>query len=138
MTDGFDQALIQAVFDLLSLDPDLVVYDGFVPTGATPPYTVVYSTVDHPSGHPDNSLDGRTRVLLGRWYFHCVGGSPSAARAVAQRVRTQLLDVRPILPTGMSCGLIREVPGSPAPHRDETTGVLLIDAVVIYELFASI
>jgi hypothetical protein len=142
--DNHDQILIDAIFSLLAQDNQLVTFDGFVPTydalgnKINPPYVVVYTTVNYPSGDRDNSLDGRSRMLMGRWYCHCVGGSPMAARGLAQRVRTQLLDVHPILPDGMSCGLIREVPGPPAPHRDETTGVLLIDAIVIYELMASV
>jgi hypothetical protein len=55
---------------------------------------------------------------------------------VAQRVRTALLDVRPTI-AGLSCGLIR-LEGDPLPpQRDETTGVLVMDAIETYRLRAT-
>jgi hypothetical protein len=139
VSDGHDQALVAAIFQLLALDPILSTkaFDGFVPTGTTVPYVVVYTTMDRPSLDPENGLDARSRIITGRWYCHCVGGSAAAARAMVQRVRNQLIDVRPAV-DGMNTGMIREISGPPAPFRDEATGVLLIDAVVIFELRASI
>lgn len=135
MTDGLDQALANAGLGLLVADTSLVVFDGAVPPNTTPPYVVVYTTVDRPSGDPDNPGNGQTRVWLGRWICHCVGGNAIAARAVAQRVRTQLLDVRPVI-AGLACGLIRWEQTTP-PTRDETTGVVVMDAVEIYRLKAT-
>lgn len=139
MTDGLDQALAQVPFTLLAADPlspALVVYDGVVPN-PTPagPYVLVYTFVSRPSDDPDNSADNRSRVWVARWFTHSVGESASAARAIAQRVRTQLLDVRPVI-AGLSCGFIRMEVAQP-PVRDEKTGTLLMDQIDIYLLRAT-
>lgn len=141
MTDGLDQALVNVGLTLLRADlgpPALVVFDGKVddPTPA-PPYVVVYTTVARPTDAPSSaqSLAGLSNHFTVSWNCHCVGGDATAARAVAQRVRTQLLDIQPTVP-GLSCGLIREVDSQP-PTKDETTGVLVMDAVRVYELYAS-
>lgn len=144
MTDGLDQALAAAGIALLQADANLTLYDGGVPSPTPqPPYVVVYTTIDRPSDDPDNAVDGKTRVWVARWICHCVGGglganpaqAAQAARAVAQRVRTQLLDVRPVI-AGLSPGLIRWEQSTP-PQRDETTGVPVMDAVEIYRLRAT-
>lgn len=134
MTDGLDQALIQAGLDLLGADPQLSVYDGTA-AGASPPYVLVYGYVDRPMDRPDNPLDGRSATMLARWYCHCVGSTASGARAVAQRVRTAMLDVRPTV-TGLACGLIRQEDANP-PAADDSTGVRVFDAVLVYQLAAS-
>lgn len=139
MTDGLDQALANAAFTLLAADglsPALVVYDGVVPS-PTPagPYVLVYCFVTRPSDDPDNAVDNRSRVWVARWYCHCVGQTASAARGIAQRVRTQLLDVAPVIP-GLSCGRIRLEVTEP-PIRDEKTGILLMDQIEIYRLRAT-
>lgn len=140
MTDGLDQALADAGLGLLRADvgpPALVVFDGVVPDPTpAPPYVLVYFTVDRPADDGGNTVDGRTRVFNARWICHCVGANAMAARAVAQRVRTQLLDVRPAV-TGFapaSVGLIRMDGEPPPPQRDESTGVLVMDAVETYRL----
>ncbi len=137
MTDGFDQALANLGLDLLRADTSLTVYDGKVPTGAVPPYCLVYTTVERPSEDEDNAFDNRSRVWVVRWYCHCVGSGDdaSAARAVAQRVRTQLLDVRPTL-SGFALSMIRQEVNNP-PDRDESTGKLMMDAVSVYRLRAT-
>jgi hypothetical protein len=136
VTDGLDQAIINAGLALLTADASLVVYDGVVPPSPSPPYCVVYSTISRPSEDPDNSANGKTTVWVARWIIHCVGASASASRAVAQRVRTQLLDVRPTV-SGLSCGLIRMEDDTQPPQRDETTGVLVMDSVATYRLRAT-
>lgn len=136
-TDGLDQAIISAGLALLTADVQLVVFDGVVPNPTpTPPYAVVYSTISRPSEDPDNSANGRTSVWVARWIVHCVGSTASASRAVAQRVRTQLLDVRPVV-SGLSCGLIRMEDDTQPPQRDESTGVLVMDSVATYRLRAT-
>lgn len=139
MTDGLDQALADVGLNLLRADlgpPALVVFDGAVPDPTpAPPYVLVYFYVDRPSEHPDNSGDGRSRVFVARWICHCVGANAMAARAVAQRVRTQLLDQRVTVP-GLASGLIRHDESVP-PTRDETTGVLVMDAVEVFRLLAT-
>jgi hypothetical protein len=140
ITDGLDQALTNVALTLLAADlgpPALVVFDGVVPanTAVNAGYVLVYSYLSRPSEDPDNNLDGRTRVWDQRWILHCVGGTASAARAVAQRARTALLDVRPTV-TGLACGLIRLEESQP-PQRDETTGTPVMDAVETYRLRAT-
>lgn len=139
MTDGLDQALISAGLNLLITDPQLRVYDGIVPSptpnAATHPYVVVYSSIERPSDAEDNTVDGRTRTWIARWICHCVGANAVASRAVAQRVRTQLLDVRPVV-AGLACGLIRLESATP-PQRDETTGTAVMDTVVTFRLVAT-
>ncbi len=141
ITDGLDQALVGAGLALLSADlgpPALVVCDGFVPAG-TPVdggYVLVYSTLERPSDDPDNAFDGRSRVWVARWICHCVGGTASASRAVAQRVRTRLLDATPVV-SGLVCGPIRMESGEQPPQRDETTGAPVMDSVVTYRCRAT-
>lgn len=136
-TDGLDQALIDAGLALLTADAGLVTYDGAVPSPTpAPPYCVVYSTISRPSEDPDNSANGRTGVWVARWIVHCVGANAISSRAVAQRVRTQLLDVSPVI-TGLACGRIRMDGDTAPPHRDETTGVLVMDSISTYRLKAT-
>lgn len=141
MTDGLDQALVNAVLALLRADATYnsacPTYDGLVPAGARPPYRQVYFNLARPSEDLDNAADGASRVWIVYVYVHNVGGGldASAARAVAQRSRTQLLDVTPAV-SGLSCGRIRLEDAQP-PQRDETTGVLVMDAVQTYRLRAT-
>jgi hypothetical protein len=136
MTDGLDLALTAVALDLLAADTLLKVYDGVVPAGATRPYVLAYTSLSRSSEDPDNAADGLTRVWTVRWILHCVGESAAAARKVAERVRTALLDVQPSVP-GLSCGLIRMEGDSSPPERDEFTGVPVLDAVVTYRLRAN-
>lgn len=140
ITDGLDQAIANAALTLLLADvgpPQLVVFDGVVPpnTPVNAGYVLVYSYLTRPSDNPDNSLNGLTKVWNQRWILHCVGGTAMAARAMAERARTALLDVRPVV-AGLACGLIRLEETQP-PQRDETTGVLVMDAVQTYSLRAT-
>lgn len=146
MTDGLDQLLADAGLNLLRADigpPALVVYDGAVPNvvppnpPAPPPYVVVYTTISHPDDPGSTSLSGVVRRAHVRWTCHCVGGDHKASRAVAQRVRTALLNIRPVV-AGMNVGLIKDdqdVP--PDPTRDETTGAVVIDTVHVFSLIAT-
>ncbi len=96
---------------------------------------MVYTTVGRPGDDPDNPLSGRSATWLARWICHCVGGNAVAARAVAQRVRTQLLDQVPAV-TGLVCAPIDWEESQPA-QRDETTGVLVMDAVETFKCKAT-
>lgn len=144
ITDGLDQALSNAAITLLAADvgpPALVVFDGVVApnTPVNAGYVLVYTSVSRPTGDPDNPGNGRTSVWVARWICHCVGGTARAATAVAERVRTALLDVHPTIPgfTSSAVGLIRMDGDQLQPQRDETTGVLVMDAVVTYRLRAT-
>lgn len=132
------QAHAQAVLDLLDADntaPALVVHDGAVPSGATPPYVVVYFTIVTPTAGqaPDSAdINFDSRRLIVDAYCHSIGGTARAARIVAGRVRAALLNVRPTV-TGRSAFPIRQQEGQP-PQRDETTGVLVFDQIDVYRL----
>ncbi|WP_433078860.1 hypothetical protein ACQP1P_38550 [Dactylosporangium sp. CA-052675] len=138
MTDGLDQALVNAGLALLAADPispAMPVYDGTVPAAATRPYWVIYTSVSYPAESLDNSVDGRSRVREVRWIVHSVGDTAASARAGAQRARSQLLDASPTIP-GLSCGRIRMEESQP-PVRDDVTGVPVMSAVQTYRLRAS-
>jgi hypothetical protein len=142
ITDGLDQALINSAFTLLRADlgpPPLVVIDGPVPAGTsvTGGYVVVYAGLSRPSDDPDNALAGRTAVWIARWICHCVGGTPTASRAVAQRVRTALLDVSPAIPGFGAVGLIRMEGDETPPQPDELSGQPVLDTIVTYRLRAT-
>lgn len=136
MTDGLDQALVNAGLDRLNADAGLAVYDGRVPDEAVPPYALVYSSVEWPADLPDHALTNASTQARVRWIVHCVGSDGIGSRAVAQRVRTQWLNFRPVV-SGLSCGLVKNVESNP-PTRDESTGRLVIDLVTTYELTARI
>ena len=141
MTDGLDQLLADAGLNLLRADtgpPALVVFDGAVtnPTPA-PPYVVVYTTIAHPDDQTSTGLNAIVKRAVVRWTCHCVGATGQASRAVAQRVRTALLNQRPTV-TGMNVGLIKDDQDSPPdPVRDETTGSVVIDTVHVFSLIAT-
>jgi hypothetical protein len=137
-----EQAVAAAVLTLLrtSGSPPLTVHDGEVPTDPVtgrsdpPPYVLVYTTYEHPegTGGAGNTVDGQSKTAHARFYCHCVGDNGQAARAVAGRVRTALLDVRPVV-AGRTCGLIKEEQALP-PERAERTGRLVMDAVRVYRV----
>jgi hypothetical protein len=140
VTDGLDQAISNLAVTYLSADvgpPPLVVFDGVVPAGTAvnAGYVLVYSHLARPSDDPDNSINGRSGVWVCRWIVHNVGGTASAARALGQRSRTALLDVRPTI-AGLACGPIRLEDSQP-PQRDETTGSLVMDLIQTYRLRAT-
>jgi hypothetical protein len=138
VTDGLDQLLADAGLNLLRADSGLVVFDGAVtnPT-PVPPYVVVYTTIGHPDDQTVTGLNAIVKRAIVRWTCHCVGGTAQASRAVAQRVRTQLLNVRPTV-AGMNTGLIKDDQDSPPdPVRDETTGAVVIDTIHVYTLLAT-
>ena len=135
MTDGFDQALANAGLTLLTADASLIVFDGYVPANTVRPYVLVYTSIEWPFSVAMDDLSGSAFSPTVRWYCHCVGDTEKAARAVAQRTRTQLLNVRPTI-TGLNVGIIRYESGTP-PTRDESTGAPVFDAVNTYVLQAT-
>lgn len=148
MTDGLDQALAAAGVALLKNDPGLTVYRGGAPSPTPdPPYVVVRTIVSRPSDDPANSADGKSRVWVVDFYCYCVGGGPGAtpedaeiaAIAIAQRVRTQLLDVRPTVPGfyAEAIGPIRWETSIPPQRADELTGVPIREATEIFRLRAT-
>lgn len=132
------QVHADAVLNLLSAatgSPALVVYDGFVPNGSTPPYVVVYFAFDYPPAETDgqsSDLVMNSNRVDCFAYCHSVGTNSIGSRAMAARVRTALLDVAPAV-TGRSVFPIRHIENQPAA-RDESTGVLVVDQVDVYRL----
>lgn len=127
------QAHADAFLGLLAADvgpPALVVHDGKVPSGATPPYVLVYFAAGRPVDDQGNSLRGTSDVFELRATCHCVGGNQIASRGVAARVEAAVLDKRPSA-IGRNPGLIRQE-DSRDPDRDESTGTLVMDAVQVY------
>jgi len=131
------EAHAQAFLTLLDADntaPALVVLDGEVPQGTLPPYVLVYTSLRVPGAdvEPDKSSLGFDSIAArGRAICHSVGGNAIAARTVATRVRTALLDVTPTV-ASRTCTPIRWVDGQDA-QRDEQTGAPVFDQVDVYE-----
>lgn len=108
--------------------PQLVVYDGKVPTGAALPYVLPYFA----GGYPDLNFRAVTKTFQLRITLHCVAGNGQAARRVSDRAAAALLDVRPVV-AGRTCYPIRWEESQP-PQRDESTGALVMDQVDTYLL----
>jgi hypothetical protein len=133
VTDLLDQAMVDAGLNLLRADSGLTVYDGATPPKVVRPYVLVYTFVERPGDDTSSqALDGLTTRTIVRWYCHCVGDTQMASRAVAQRVRTQLLDQRPTI-AGLSCGFIREDQADP-PVKDEQVGQPVFDSLAVYRM----
>lgn len=137
MTDLLDQALADAFLAALALDASLTVYDGIVPSNPTPnpPYAVVYSHVARPFDDPDLPLTNKSNVWVARWIVHGIGLNAMAARAVAERVRFNVLGVV-LSVSGLVCSPIRMEESQP-PTRDETTGPAYMDAAITYRMRAT-
>lgn len=117
--------------------PPLVVLNGEVPSGVTPPYVVVYFTFRTPSGtdEPDKvSLEATSDVLYTSAYCHSVGGNQHASLAVAGRVRAALRGVTPTV-AGRVCGPITFADSTPV-QRDETTGTRVFDLVDVWQFLS--
>lgn len=123
----------------LAADTQLTVCDGKVNQGIAPPYVLVYLLVQTPDGlqAPDKvKLNGDSDVIDLRAYCHSVGAGVNAAsnsRAVQDRVRTQLLNVRPAI-TGRTCFPVRWLDGQPENRNEEVPGDPVVDSVDIYRL----
>lgn len=139
-TDGLDQAVANAGIALLTADVGLVTHDGVVPANSAPPYCVVYTTISRPRDNPNNAIDGRSRTWVARWIVVSVGSTAVAVRAVRQRVRTQMLDVRPAIAgfAATAVGPIEMEDDSQPPQRDETTGTPVMEATDTYRLTATL
>lgn len=136
---GVIQAHASWVLDQLRADVELTVCDGKVNQGVVAPYVLVYLFVQTPDGllAPDKvKLSGDSDVIDLRAYCHCVGGGVFAAanaRDVQDRVRAQLLNVRPVI-AGRTCFPVRWFDGQPANRNEELPGAPVVDQVDIYRL----
>lgn len=135
MADFLEKLHAEAGLKLLAADVGLTVFDGKVsdPT-PEPPYVVVFTSVSWPGREAGaaNALDGLAVTIETEWNVHCVGLTAAAARAVAMRVRTALLNKRPTI-AGRNCGLITQ-DEAPPPFSDESTGRQIVDASSTYRL----
>lgn len=132
------QAHARAVLALLDADdapPPLVVCNGIVTPGVTPPYVLLYFALRTPSGIevPEMvSLEQTSDVLILSAYCHSVGyDTPDAALAVAGRVRARLLGVTPVI-TDRVCAPIAHADGPPTV-RDENTSRAVFDQIDLYQ-----
>lgn len=132
MDDQLDELLAQAGIAPVVADGLVVVDDERIPPGLEPPYLRVYTTIERPADAAGNALLGRSSTWTTRWYYHHIGATDTAARALAMRTRAVLLDLRPVV-AGRSCGLIRQEAVQP-PRRDERAGPLNVDLVVVYRM----
>lgn len=135
------QAHKQVFLDLLDADnvaPALVVLDGQVPEGTSPPYVLIYTGFRTPSGaeEPDKvSKEAASDVLYATAYCHSVGGNPHASLAVAGRVRVALRGVQPAIAGRGECSQIGQADWAPS-SRDETTGTPVFDTIDVWEFFS--
>jgi hypothetical protein len=128
--DQLDELHARVLLDILETDNNQPVYEGVVPDGATPPYVLVYSSVQWPQDGEGQNLQFQTNRCETRWYVHCAGSTDQSARAISNRVRQLVKNVKPTI-TGRSCGLIQQEAIVP-PIRDERIGVLVMDLVATY------
>lgn len=140
MTNQLDTAVLAAGLDLLRADALMNLQDGVVADDALRPYVLVYGWASYPAEADSNALDGLSRTLLVRWFVHCVGDTRESSSAMAQRVRTQLLDRQLVLPAypTVALGLIKEESSQQPTPVDEHTGETIFDAVYTYKVRANI
>jgi hypothetical protein len=123
-----------AVLALLDPDPVWTVYaSGQVPAGIDPkatPYWVVWFT----RARPEINFAGVSDAFQARIDLHSVAGNADAAQIGSDRAEALLLDVTPTV-TGRVCHKIRWEESLP-PQRDESTGVLVMDAIDRYVLLS--
>lgn len=130
--DGLDEAHAQVALTILTTDANQPVYAGVAPDSVAPPYVLVYTVVEWPGDGEGKSFDGTTSTCVTRWYTHSVGATDQSTRAIANRVRQLLVNVRPTI-SGRSCGFIQQEAALPMV-RDETTGQLVQDLAAVYVL----
>lgn len=115
-------AHIAAVRNLVDTVPNVTVYDGGVPNSPTYPYVVLY-------GDQGAALaNAYTEVSTYRSFrvqTTTVAVNQPQARALAERVESALLDVRPAV-TGRTCGPIRKEASQPVRRDDD------VDPAVFY------
>jgi hypothetical protein len=124
-------AAVLALLDADNAVPPLVVYDGVVPSDTDPSLTP-YVLVRFSELSPELNFRGVTHTFALRITCHCVGGTDSAVRTVADRVRTALLDVTPTV-SGRVCYPIRWEESAARPVQ-ERTGMDVASMILGYVL----
>jgi hypothetical protein len=138
VTDLIDRDLIDAALTPLRADAGLTVYpdgEGFVPEKPTAPYVRVYTSTEWPKEGDANAIDGLSVSTTTRWYVHCVAETEYAAAALAMRVRTALLNVRPTV-AGRNCGLIY-MEAAEVTNRSELAGTPTYVRTVVYAMVSA-
>ena len=116
-----------AFLDWLRGDPNLTVFDGAPPDLTKPPYVVVWISLDDEDSISLADEQGKANL---RATVHSVGSSGNAARIVSDRVRARLHGHRLVI-ANRNVWKVRHEFGIP-PQRDESIGVLVVDAVDVY------
>lgn len=125
----------QVMLDLAAgpgLGTTLTVLDGANPDNVPPPYVLVYFVDSDPEDTDSRSVEDAPGRFVVRGYFHLVGETAAATRALGDKLRARLLGVTPTI-AGRSCFPIRRE-DSTQPQRDESTGRLVMDRVDVYRL----
>ena len=122
-------AHISAVRNLVDAVPNVTIYDGSVPNDPTYPYVVLYGDqgAAEPNAYTEASTLRRFRVQT-----TTTAVDQAQARALAERVETALLDVRPTV-AGRKCGPIRKET-SQLVRRDDDVDPAVFYAVDIWLL----
>jgi hypothetical protein len=110
----------------------LRVSDGSVKNGTVPPYVVPYIVVSTPEETCLEDVADRVECTA---TIHSVAGNADAVRTVSDQVWSSLLGIRPTI-VGRDCSRIRLVESRP-PVTDESTGVLVLDQVDVYQFVSS-
>jgi hypothetical protein len=130
--DQLDEVHARIALDILEADANQPVYEGKAPDNVQTPYILVYSHVYWPgNGSEGQNLDMVTNQCTTEWIVHCAGETDQAARALGNRVRQLLVNVKPVI-ANRSCSRIQQET-SLNPIRDERTGVLVMDVVATYQ-----
>lgn len=108
--------------------PAMKVSDGSVDPKTLPPYVIVYFSATTPEA---TSLEDAYDRVEATAIVHYVGSNAEACRLLADRGWDALIGRVPEI-AGRMCGPIRLVDSQP-PRRDESTGVLIVDQVDVYQ-----
>ena len=129
--DELDELHGRVVLDILTNDANQPVYNNAAPDNVTPPYLYVFSHIYWPgNGSDGQNFEMVTNQCQSRSFVHCVGETDESARALSNRVRQLLVNVKPVI-AGRSCSLIQQE-SSNTPDKDERSGSTIFDAVASY------
>ena len=116
------EAHVSAVRNLVDAVPNVTIYDGTVPNDPAYPYVVLYA--DQGAAFANAYTEVSTFRTF-RVQTTTVAANQPQARALAERVESALLDVRPTV-TGRKCAPIRTETAQPVRRADD------VDPVVFY------
>lgn len=98
------------------------IYEGQAPSGAEPPYAVLYFDSGRKSAFERNILNEAPRDL--RYQTTCVGSTPEQARWVADKVGAALYGAVPAVPGRLVWPVIEES-SQPIRRDDESLAVFI-------------